>query len=70
VTARASCGIVDGLITHAKGIAMRHLITIGCLLAAIVSYSFSSAAAPLFLLLGFVFEGAFWMRIVRRKRMQ
>lgn len=49
---------------------MRHLITIGCLLAAIVFYSQGSAAAPLFLLLGAGFEGAFWMRIVRRKRLR
>lgn len=49
---------------------MRHLITIGCLLAAIVFYSQGSRAAPLFLVLGMVFEGAFWMRIVRRKRLK
>ena len=49
---------------------MRHLITIACLLAAIVCYSFSSPAAPLFLLLGLGFEGAFWMRLVRNKRKQ
>lgn len=49
---------------------MRHLITIACLLAAILFYSQGSPAAPVFLILGMVFEGAFWMRIVRRKRLK
>lgn len=47
---------------------MRHLITIACLLAAILFYALGQAPAPLFLLLGAGFEIAFWVRIVRRKR--
>ena len=47
---------------------MRHVITIGCLLASIVFYALGAHSTALCLLLGFVFEGAFWMRVVRRKR--
>ena len=47
---------------------MRHLITIGCLLAAIFFYSRGAAPVAGFLLLGLAFEGAFWIRLLRRKR--
>jgi hypothetical protein len=47
---------------------MRHLITIGCLLAAIVLYAMGDKSIAGLLLLGAAFEAAFWFRLVRRRR--
>jgi hypothetical protein len=44
---------------------MRHLITIGCLLAAIALYAAGAKPEAGFLLLGVAFEGAFWFRLTR-----
>lgn len=45
----------------------RHLITAGCLLAAIGFYAAPTSAVA-FLLLGAAFEGAFWGRLLRKAR--
>ncbi|MES2758963.1 MAG: hypothetical protein V4693_16440 [Pseudomonadota bacterium] len=47
---------------------VRHLITAGCLAAAIALYSFGSRETAALILLGVVFEGAFWYRLVRSKK--
>lgn len=44
---------------------MRHLITIACLVAAIILYAAGSKPEASFLLLGVAFEGAFWFRLMR-----
>lgn len=49
---------------------MRHLITIGCLLAALFFYSTGDKSTAGLLLLGAAFECAFWIRLVRRPRPQ
>jgi hypothetical protein len=49
---------------------MRHLITIGCLVAAIILYATGDKSTAGLLLLGAVFEAAFWFRLVRRRRPQ
>jgi hypothetical protein len=58
--------MVDG--SNAKGIHMRHLITIGCLLAAIILYATGDKSTAGLLLLGAAFESAFWIRLVRSRR--
>lgn len=47
---------------------MRHLITIGCLLAAIIFYAMGDKPTAGLLLLGAAFEAAFWFRLVHRRR--
>ena len=47
---------------------MRHLVTIGCLLAAIILYAIGDRSTAGLLLLGLAFESAFWFRLVRRRR--
>ena len=49
---------------------MRHLITIACLIAAILLYAAGSKPEAGFLLLGVAFEGAFWFRLTRGWRMR
>jgi len=47
----------------------RLIITILCLLAAITCYLFGvEAGGALFLVLGMVFEGIFWVRVFRRSK--
>jgi hypothetical protein len=47
---------------------MRHLITLGCLLAALFLYSTGDKSSAGLLLLGVAFEAAFWLRLVRLRR--
>lgn len=47
---------------------MRHLVTIGCLLAALVLYSVGDKSTAGLLLLGVAFEAAFWFRLSRSRR--
>jgi hypothetical protein len=68
VTLACRYGIVGGL--NPKGIHMRHLITIGCLVAAIILYATGDKSTAGLLLLGAVFEGVFWFRLVRGRRPQ
>ncbi|WP_323846326.1 hypothetical protein [Microbulbifer magnicolonia] len=45
----------------------KHLITILCLLAALACYIFGvPAGGALFVVLGIVLEGIFWVRLLRR----
>lgn len=44
---------------------VRHLITIGCLLAALGLYCAGAKSTSALVLLGGVFEIAFWVRLVR-----
>jgi hypothetical protein len=44
------------------------LVTFGCLVAAIGFYGAGATSTAAFLVLGVVFEGAFWMRLLRRKQ--
>jgi len=44
---------------------LRHLITIGCLLAALGLYYAGSKETAALVLLGGAFEIAFWIRLVR-----
>ena len=48
---------------------MKHLITIALLLAAIVFVAMGSASGfVIFLILGIVCEGAFWLRIFGKRK--
>ena len=51
-----------------KGNHMRHLITLGCLLVAIILYATGDKPTAGLVLLGAAFECAFWIRLVRRPR--
>jgi len=48
---------------------MRHLITIGCLAVAVIMYLLGSeTGAAIFIGLGFLFELAFWKRILTSRK--
>jgi uncharacterized membrane protein YccC len=49
---------------------MRHLFTVGCLLAALGLYLVGAESSAALVLLGVVFETAFWIRLVRSRRPQ
>lgn len=49
---------------------MRALITIGCLLAAIILFALGDKSTAGIVLLGAAFESAFWFRVVRGRRRQ
>jgi hypothetical protein len=49
---------------------MRHLITIGCLLAACMLYAAGARSVAWLVLLGGAFEIAFWVRLARSRRPQ
>lgn len=44
------------------------LVTLGCLVASVFFYSVGDTSTAVCLLLGMAFEGAFWMRLLRRRR--
>lgn len=49
----------------------RFIITVLCLLAAISCYLFGApTGGALFLILGMVFEGVFWIRVFRRTKVK
>ena len=51
------------------GTIKRVLIAFACLFAAIACYAFGiPAGGVIFLVLGFLLEGAFWFQLTRRKR--
>lgn len=47
---------------------MRHLITFGCLILACILYAKGLSSQAGFVLLGAVFEIAFWVRLMRGRR--
>ncbi|MET0859155.1 MAG: hypothetical protein ABWY27_20575 [Telluria sp.] len=47
---------------------LRHLITAGCLVAAIACYAAGAPNVAAFMLLGLAFEMAFWIRLARSKK--
>ncbi len=47
---------------------LRHLITAGCLVAAIACYVAGATNIAALMLLGLAFEMAFWIRITRSKK--
>ncbi|MFC0131818.1 hypothetical protein [Massilia eurypsychrophila] len=47
---------------------VRHLITAGCLVAAIACYAAGARNLAALMLLGLAFEVAFWIRLTRSKK--
>ena len=48
---------------------MRHLITLACLVAAFAAYSIGwGRGITVFVVIGIIFEGIFWVRLLRKKK--
>ena len=65
MTPASQCDIVGKSTTEGLHMRLRHLITIGCLLAALGLYYAGSKETAALVLLGGAFEIAFWIRLVR-----